>query len=96
MPAKSKAQQRFMGMVHAEQKGEDTGSSKAKEVAKDIGKEDAKDFAETKHKGLPERKKEEKRGMNIPFSLIKRALQEVSIRPPDVGSGTDGNVPGSA
>lgn len=54
--AKSKAQQRFMGMVHAVQKGnldpDDVGSSVAK-AAKTMKKKDVKDFAETKHKGLP-------------------------------------------
>ena len=54
--AKSKAQQRFFGMVHAMQKGKKVpGASKElKGVAKDIGKSDAKDFAKTKHKGLPD------------------------------------------
>jgi len=54
--AKSKAQQRFFGMVHAMQKGKKVpGASKElKGVAKDIGKKDAKDFAKTKHKGLPD------------------------------------------
>jgi hypothetical protein len=53
--AKSKAQQRFFGMVHAMQKGKKVpgASSELKGVAKDIGKKDAKDFAKTKHKGLP-------------------------------------------
>jgi Protein of unknwon function (DUF3008) len=54
--AKSKAQQRFFGMVHAMQKGKKVpgASSELKGVAKDIGKKDAKDFAKTKHKGLPD------------------------------------------
>lgn len=54
--AKSKAQQRFFGMVHSMQKGKKVpGASKElKGVAKDIGKKDAKDFAKTKHKGLPD------------------------------------------
>ena len=57
MPAKSKKQQRFMGMVHATQKGElKDASSEVKKVAKDIDPEDAGDFAATKHKGLPEKK----------------------------------------
>lgn len=55
----SKAQQRFMGMAHAMQKGEKVpGASKElKKVAKTMGKGDVKDFAKTKHKGLPEKKK---------------------------------------
>ena len=60
-PAKSKAQQQFMGIVHGIQKGEiDPGdvSPEAKTVAKSIKKKDAKDFASTKHKGLPDKIKE--------------------------------------
>ena len=54
--AKSKAQQRFMGMVHAMQKGEKVpGASKElKKAAKDMPKKAAKDYAATKHKGKPE------------------------------------------
>lgn len=53
MPAVSKAQQRFFGMVHAAQKGEKPASKDVADVAKDISKKDAKDFASTSHKGLP-------------------------------------------
>ena len=56
MPAKSKKQQRFFGMVHARQKGKDVGGPEVEKVAKDIDYEDADDFASTKHKGLPEKK----------------------------------------
>ena len=42
MPAKSKAQQRFMGMVHAAQKGKDPASKKVAKVAKSIDYDDAK------------------------------------------------------
>jgi hypothetical protein len=57
--AKSKAQQKFMGMVHAAQKGEKPASKEVSKVAKSMGKKDAKDFASTKHKGLPNKVKEE-------------------------------------
>lgn len=54
--AKSKSQQRFMGMVHAVQKGElspnEVGDSVSK-AAKSMSDSDAEDFASTKHKGLP-------------------------------------------
>lgn len=55
--AVSKQQQKFMGMVHAMQKGEKVkGASKElKKAAKGMSKKDAKDFASTKHKGLPQR-----------------------------------------
>jgi hypothetical protein len=51
--AKSKAQQRFMGMVHAVHKGEKPASKEIAKVAKGMKKKDADDFASTKHKGLP-------------------------------------------
>lgn len=51
--AKSKAQQQFMGMVHAAQKGEKPASKAVADVAKDMPKKAAKDYAATKHKGLP-------------------------------------------
>jgi hypothetical protein len=61
MPAKSKKQQRFFGMVHAVQKGEiEPPSKEVAETAKSIGSGDAEDFASTKHKGLPMKKKEKK------------------------------------
>lgn len=58
MPAKSKAQQRFMGMVHAIQKGEFKGkaSKRLRDVAKNMDPQDARDFAATKTKNLPEKK----------------------------------------
>ena len=57
MPSVSKAQQRFMGMVRATQKGEmENPSQEVLDAAKSMKKKDAKDFASTKHKGLPEKK----------------------------------------
>ena len=57
MPAVSKKQQRFFGMVRAAQKGElENPSSEVADVANDISVKDAKKFAKTKHKGLPEKK----------------------------------------
>jgi hypothetical protein len=55
--AVSKQQQKFMGMVHAMQKGEKIkgASTELKKVAKTMSKKDAKDFASTKHKDLPKR-----------------------------------------
>jgi len=55
--AVSKQQQKFMGMVHAMQKGEKVkgASSELKKAAKGMSKKDAKDFASTKHKGLPKK-----------------------------------------
>jgi hypothetical protein len=58
MPAQSKAQQRFMGMVHAADKGETPASPEVAKVSKYMDDTDAKDFASTKHKGLPDKIKE--------------------------------------
>ena len=51
--AVSKAQQKFMGMVHATQKGEKAPSKAVAKAAKGMSKKAAKDYASTKHKGLP-------------------------------------------
>jgi hypothetical protein len=56
MPAKSKSQQRFMGMVHAAQTGEKVASPEVTKAAKSMSKKSAKDFASTPQKGLPEHK----------------------------------------
>lgn len=65
--AKSKKQQRFMGMVHAVQKGElspdEVGGSVVK-AANSMSDKDAEDFASTKHKGLPEKKVDENQMLN--------------------------------
>jgi hypothetical protein len=53
----SKAQQRFMGMVRATQKGEiDDPSPSVAKAAASMSKKDVKKFAKTKHKDLPEKK----------------------------------------
>lgn len=57
--AMSKAQQRFMGMVYAAKKGEPAASPEVAKSSKEITKKEAKKFASTKHKGLPEKVKEE-------------------------------------
>lgn len=54
--AKSKAQQKFMGMVYAAKKGEKPASKEVAKVANGMSKADAKDYAATKHKGLPRTK----------------------------------------
>jgi hypothetical protein len=59
MPAESKKQQRFFGMVHAVQKGELSPSEvgpAVRKAAKNTDYSDAKDIASTKHKNLPEKK----------------------------------------
>ena len=58
MPAVSKKQQKFMGMVRQCQKTGDCASDTAKKTAKNMKKKDVKDFAATNHEGLPEKMKE--------------------------------------
>jgi hypothetical protein len=62
MPAQSKQQQKFMGLVHAIQKGDvpaSDASPEAQKVAQDMKPSDVKDFASTSHKGLPKKVKQE-------------------------------------
>ena len=73
--AVSKKQQRFMGMVHATQKGEKAPSKEVGKVAKSMGKKDAEDFASTKHKGLPEKKKPEAKKDDAPKKKEKTEEQ---------------------
>jgi hypothetical protein len=72
MPAVSKAQQRFMGMVHAVQKGDMKAPSKEVEKAADsMTDKDAKDYASTSHKGLPNKKE------NMNATITKERLKEL-------------------
>jgi hypothetical protein len=74
MPSQSKAQQRFMGMVHAVQKGDMEAPSKEVEKAADsMTKKDAKDYASTSHKGLPNKKE----NMKITKERLKELVKEV-------------------
>ena len=77
--AVSKQQQKFMGMVHAMQKGEKVkgASSELKKVAKTMGKKDAKDFASTKHKGLPKKVTE---GLNLMLDEEGHTLEHIVNR----------------
>ena len=57
MPAVSKAQQKFFGIVRAIQKGEMSPTTpETAKAAADMKKSDVKKFASTKHKGLPDKK----------------------------------------
>ena len=76
MPARSKSQQRLMGMVHAyKDKGKLPNNpilaDKIKKIARSISKKDAKDFAETKHKNKPERVEE-----SLTFAEFLQLLEE--------------------
>lgn len=85
--AVSKAQQKFMGMVHATQKGEKAPSKEVGKVAKSMGKKDAKDFASTKHKGLPQHVKESREALveNTLQAIVRKFGKEVR----DFASGGD-------
>jgi len=58
MPAVSKKQQKFFGIVRSVQKGEQSPTTpEVAKAASSMKKSDVKKFASTKHKGLPEKKK---------------------------------------
>ena len=84
MPALSKKQQRFFGIVRAIQKGDlaPTTPETAK-AANDMKKSDVKKFASTKHKGLPEKKvtKEElKLNRKISFPEMQKRMRDAKER----------------
>jgi len=58
MPAKSKQQQKFFGVVKSMQKGDIPKKGEAGEVADDMTKKEIDKMASTKHKGLPKKIKE--------------------------------------
>ena len=70
MPAKSKSQQRFMAMVRSAQKGKNPMSKAVAKAAKSMKKSDVKDYASTKHKGKPEKVKQETRVKNLIKSMV--------------------------
>ena len=73
MPAVSKSQQKFFGIVRAIQKGEMAPTTpETAKAAASMKKKDVKDFASTKHKGLPEKKKvEEGIGLAVARAIDK-------------------------
>ena len=88
MPAVSKAQQRFMGMVHATQKGDmEAPSPEVAKAADSMSDKDAKDFASTSHKGLPDKKTEQ---LNKIKEIIRKIVRERMIDEMNV----TGNVQG--
>ena len=78
MPAVSKAQQRFMGMVHAADKGETPASPEVAKVSADMKDSDAKDFASTKHDGLPDHVKEQLKSVVREVIREKNGMNEMS------------------
>ena len=87
MPSRSKAQQRFMGLVHAYKKGEVPASkvSKAvKDAAKSMKKKSTKDFASTKHDDLPNKVKEYLMSEN-PAASAAAAMVMMKLQNPSTG-----------
>ena len=78
MPAVSKAQQKFMGMVHAADKGEAPASPEVAKVSADMKDSDAKDFASTKHDGLPDHVKEQLKSVVREVIREKNGMNEMS------------------
>ena len=77
MPAKSKQQQKFFGVVKAMQKGDIPKKGEAGEVADDMTKKDVDKMASTKHKGLPVKIKELIR-LQLNKTMSENRLTEVS------------------
>jgi len=79
MPSKSKAQQRYMGMVHACKKSDykDCASKEVEDTARGMKAKDAKDFASTKHKGLPD-KKEKNEMKELIKQMVREAMDDMS------------------
>ena len=84
MPALSKKQQRFFGIVRAIQKGEQAPTTpETAKAAADMKKTDVKKFASTKHKGLPEKKvttEELKLNRKISFPEMQKRIRDAKDR----------------
>ena len=84
MPALSKKQQRFFGIVRAIQKGEQAPTTpETAKAAADMKKTDVKKFASTKHKGLPEKKvttEELKLDRKISFPQMQDRIRDAKER----------------
>ena len=80
----SKKQQRLFGMVRATQKGEmENPSPEVAKIASTVSKSDVKKMASTKHKGLPEKKREVKEAYGTakrPSELKKKAKLEAILQ----------------
>ena len=87
MPALSKKQQRFFGIVRAIQKGEQAPTTpETAKAAEDMKKTDVKKFASTKHKGLPEKKvtsEELKLNRKISFPEMQKRIRDAKDRASD-------------
>ena len=84
MPALSKKQQKFFGIVRAIQKGEQAPTTpETAKAAADMKKTDVKKFASTKHKGLPNKKvttEEIKLNQKITFPEMQKRIRDAKDR----------------
>ena len=84
MPAVSKKQQQFFGIVRAIQKGEQAPTTpETAKAAADMKKSDVKKFASTKHKGLPNKKvttEEIKLNRKISFPQMQERIRDAKER----------------
>ena len=78
MPAQSKSQQRFFGVVKAMQKGDIPKKGRAGKIAKSMDKDDVDKYAKTKHKGLPNKVKREQRVRNLIKKMVREELENLS------------------
>jgi hypothetical protein len=80
MPASSKAQQRFFGVVKSMQKGDKPKEGEAGKIAKRMSKKDVDKYAKTKHKGLPSKVKKEQKVKELIRKMVREELAEVAKR----------------
>ena len=78
MPAQSKAQQRFFGVVKAMQKGDIPKKGEAGKIAKSMDKDDVDKYASTKHKGKPEKVKREQRVRELIKKMVREELGKMN------------------
>ena len=88
MPAKSKQQQKFFGVVKAMQAGDIPKKGEAGDVAKDMSKKEVDKYASTKHKGLPKKVKQETMKRSEIKQMVReeffKALEEAKMTPAKV------------
>ena len=88
MPAKSKQQQKYFGVVKAMQKGDIPKKGEAGDVADDMSKKEVDKYASTKHKGLPKKVKQE----TMKKSRLKEIIREEFLKALEEAKMTPGKV----
>ena len=81
MPSVSKSQQKLFGLVKAVKAGDVKAgevSKNVKDIAKSMSTKEIDKFAGTKHKGLPEKKKEVKK--DVKKDVTKESVQILKLR----------------